>query len=108
MPLGLVPRNALRGSAERSSESADKVNPLWPNPGLLIVLHSPKALPETGLRMCPPEKNQDSCLLRCRAARSLRSRLSSKYREKRACFAYFGERGGGISLQSRLRGGGRG
>src|SRR5437016_3265656 len=29
----------------------------------------------------------------------------SKYREKWACFAHFGVRRGGISLQSRLRGG---
>jgi hypothetical protein len=46
--------------------------------------------------------------LRCRAVRSLQSRLSSKYREKLGCFACFGGRGGGISLQSSLRGGERG
>jgi hypothetical protein len=28
-----------------------KVNPLWPNPRLLIALHSPDALLETGLRI---------------------------------------------------------
>jgi hypothetical protein len=29
-------------------------------PGLLIALHSPSTLPETGLRICPPEKSRDS------------------------------------------------
>jgi len=33
-----------------------KVNSLWPNPRLLIALHSPNSLLETGLRMCPREK----------------------------------------------------
>ncbi len=42
--------------------------------------------------MWPPEKNQESDPLRCRAVGSLQSRLSSKYREKWACFAYFGVR----------------
>jgi Ni/Co efflux regulator RcnB len=36
-----------------------KVNSLWPNPQLLIALHSPKAASETGLRMCLPEKSRD-------------------------------------------------
>jgi hypothetical protein len=31
-----------------------------PNPQLLIALYSPSALLETGLRMCLPEKSQDS------------------------------------------------
>jgi hypothetical protein len=34
--------------------------------------------------------------------------LVSKYREIRACFAYFGVKGGGISLQLRLAGGASG
>jgi hypothetical protein len=33
-----------------------EVNSLCTNPRLLIALHSPYALLETGLRMCPPEK----------------------------------------------------
>ena len=58
--------------------------------GFLIVLHSPKAVSETGLFMCPPEKNRDSTRLRCRAARSLQSGLLKKNREIRALFGYFG------------------
>ena len=42
-----------------------KVNSLRPNPRLVIALHSPDALFETGLRMCPPEKSEDSYLIRC-------------------------------------------
>jgi hypothetical protein len=42
------------------SKLLTKVNPLWPNPRLLIALHSPYALLETGLRMCPPEKSQEN------------------------------------------------
>jgi len=30
------------------------------NPRLAIALHSPKALVETGLRTCPPEKRRDA------------------------------------------------
>src|ERR1017187_4228410 len=41
----------------------------------MIALHSPYALLETGLRMCPPEKSQDSDLIRCRAVRSLQVRM---------------------------------
>jgi hypothetical protein len=37
-----------------------KVNSLWPNPQLLIALHSPNALLETGLRIRLPEKSQDN------------------------------------------------
>jgi hypothetical protein len=37
-----------------------KVNSPWPNARLLIALHSPYALRETGQRMCPPEKSRDS------------------------------------------------
>jgi hypothetical protein len=48
------------GSVEIGFPDADKVNSLWPNPQLLIALHSPNALLETGLRMCPPEKSQES------------------------------------------------
>ena|SRR5208283_1317889 len=37
-----------------------KVNSRWPNPRLLIALHSPSPLGETGLRICPAEKRRDS------------------------------------------------
>ena len=37
-----------------------KVNSLWPNPLLVIALHSPNALLKTGLPMCPAEKSRDS------------------------------------------------
>src|ERR1700728_247997 len=37
-----------------------KVNSLWLNLRLLIVLHSPYAPLETGLHICPPEKSGES------------------------------------------------
>ncbi len=43
-----------------------------------------------------------------RAVRSLQSGLRMKYCGIRACFAHFAGTGGGISLQLRLAGGGRG
>jgi len=39
------------------------------------------------------------------SSRSLQSGLSSNYREKWACFAYFGGKSGEIALQLRLAGG---
>jgi hypothetical protein len=39
----------------------------------LVALHSPSALGETGLRMCLPEKSQDSDRIRHRGVRSLQS-----------------------------------
>ena len=66
--IGLLPDSRLLGSwSETSLEEAPKsiskmprrVNSLGPNPWLLIALHSPYALLETGLRMCRPEKSQD-------------------------------------------------
>ena len=82
-----------------------KVNSRSPNPQLLIALHSPNGLRETGLRMCPPEKSRDSDPDLTRAVRSLQSGLLSNYREMRASFAHFGGKDGGISLQLRLAGG---
>jgi hypothetical protein len=41
------------------SKVLTRVNSVWPNPRLLIALHSPYALLETGLRMCGPEKSRD-------------------------------------------------
>jgi hypothetical protein len=45
---------------ESLSRMPTKVNSLWLNPQLLIALHSPYPLLETGLRMCPAEKGRDS------------------------------------------------
>jgi hypothetical protein len=87
------------------SKALRKVNSLWPNPRFVIALHSPNALLETGLLMCPSEKNWDSDDLCCRAVHSLQSVLWTKYYEIRACFAYFGVTGGEISRQLRLAGG---
>ena len=82
-----------------------KVKSRSTNPRLLIALHSPKGLRETGLRMCPSEKRWDSDPDLTRAVPSLPSGLLRNYREKWAPFAYFEVRGGGISLHFRLRGG---
>jgi hypothetical protein len=43
----------------QSLEALAKVNPLRSKSQLLIALHSPYALLEIGLRMCPAEKNRD-------------------------------------------------
>jgi hypothetical protein len=56
----IVQCRLLMGSVEIGFPSADKVNSLWPNPQLSIALHSPNAPLETGLRMCVPEKSQDT------------------------------------------------
>jgi hypothetical protein len=53
-------RNGLMGSVEIGFPGADKVNSLGSNPRLVIALHSPNALLETGLRICLPEKSRDS------------------------------------------------
>ena len=76
------------------------------NPRLLIALHSPSVLCETGLRVGPPENRRDSDPVLSRAVRSLQSGLLRNYREQWASFAYFGENNGGVSLQLRLAGGG--
>ena len=102
---GSCPETGLWEAPNAVSKVATKVNPLWRNLRLVIALHSPNALLETGLSMCPPEKSRDSHPLRCRAVRSLLSGLSGKNREIRACFAYFWVSCGGTSLQLRLRGG---
>src|SRR5580692_3263035 len=85
------------------SVTLTEVNSRCPNPRLLIALHSPAVLHETGLYMCLPEKSQANPAIRCRGVRSLQSGLSRKNREIRACFAYFWIKEGGISLHFRLR-----
>jgi len=87
------------------SNGLTKSTSLWLNPRVVIALHSPSALLETGLHSCPPEKSQDKGRLRCPAVRSLRSGLFKHNREKLAYFTYFGGEDGGISLQFRLAGG---
>jgi hypothetical protein len=82
-----------------------KVNSPWTNSRLPIALHSPSALCETGLRVCPPEKSRDGDPVLSGAVRSLQSGLLRKNREKWATFAYFGGKDRGISLQLRLAGG---
>ena len=58
-------------------------------------LHSPNSLLETGLRMCPREKEPGQWLPSLPAVRSLQSGLSGKNREKWACLAYFASKGQG-------------
>jgi hypothetical protein len=57
---GSGPETGLREAPKSVSKMPTQVNSPWPNPQLLIALHSPNALQETGLRMCLPEKSQDS------------------------------------------------
>jgi hypothetical protein len=86
------PETGLWEAPNSVSKALTKVNSLGPNPRLVNALHSPNALLETGLRMCPPEKSRNSDRLRCRAVRSLQSGLSGHNREIRAISAYFGGR----------------
>jgi hypothetical protein len=53
-------RGGLRESAELDFKALTKVNSLWPNPRLVIALHSPYAFDETGLPICIPERTQDN------------------------------------------------
>jgi hypothetical protein len=53
----------------------------------------------------PSGEKPGECPLRCREVHSLQSGSSPYNREIRACFAYFGVGGSGLSLQFRLRGG---
>jgi hypothetical protein len=46
-------------SAERGLQRADKSQLTMPKSRFLIALHSPNALLETGLRICPPEKRRN-------------------------------------------------
>jgi hypothetical protein len=102
---GSYPETPLWEAPNAASKVRTKVNPPSPNPRLVVALHSPNALLETGLRRCLPEKSQDSGALSSRAVHFLQSGLWTKYCEIRACCAYFGVGRGGVSLQSRLRGG---
>ena len=67
-----------------------KVNSLWPNPRLVIALHSPYALLETGLPICLPEKTHDSTVFDAEQSILWKSGLPVNDREIRALFAYFG------------------
>lgn len=58
--IGKLSRNGLMGSARRGSNVLSKVNSLPPNPQLLIALHWPYVLLETGLPICSAEKRGDS------------------------------------------------
>jgi hypothetical protein len=82
-----------------------KVNSRWPTSWLLIALHSPRVLSETGLSMCPSEKSQLSDRVHWWAVRSLQSGLSRTNREIWACFAHSVGNRGRNSLQFGLRGG---
>ena len=103
----VIQKRASRKRRDRFSGCRQKSTRYGWSPRLLIALHSPAVLRETGLSMCPPEKSQLGDRVHWWAVRSLQSGLSRKNREIRAYFAYFGGNEGGISLQSRLRGGGR-
>ena len=90
---------------EPHSQRLCQVKSLSPHHRFVIALHSPDRVTETGLRLCPPEKGQQIEAIRSRSVRSLQSALRTKYCEIRACFAYFGAKGGAVSLQVRLAGG---
>ena len=57
--------NGLIENAEPGFKVLAKVNSTWRILRQLIALHSPNALLETGLQMCPPEKSQYSERLCC-------------------------------------------
>ena len=73
------------GRAELRVQALTKVNSLRSNLRIVVALHSPCALRETGLRMCRPEKSRDGDAIYCRVVRSLQSGLSRKNQKIRAC-----------------------
>jgi hypothetical protein len=84
-------------SGKKSNQSLrmpTQVNSLWPNPQLLIALHSPNAPLETGLCMCLPEISQDNTAFDAEQS-VLRSpvclRIIAKYRHC-SCISEQGER----------------
>jgi hypothetical protein len=50
--------NGLLGSVEVSVPETNKVKSLWAKSQLLIVLHSPHVVLETGLRLRLPERSE--------------------------------------------------
>jgi hypothetical protein len=54
------PEKRVMGSTELSFQAANKSQLAKAKPRLMIALHSPNALLQTGLRMCLLEKSQDS------------------------------------------------
>jgi hypothetical protein len=57
---GSYPETGLWETPESLSKVPIKVNSLCPSPRLLIALHSPYPVLETGLRRCPAEKSRDT------------------------------------------------
>jgi hypothetical protein len=53
-------RNGLPGSGKPGGQGADKSQLAIAESRIVIALHSPNALIETGLRECSPEKSGDS------------------------------------------------
>ena len=81
---GSYPETGLWETSTSFSKALPEVNSRCPKPGILIALHSPYAILETGLRICHPEKSQPVDAIRSRAVRSLQSALRTKYYEIRA------------------------
>jgi hypothetical protein len=71
--------NRLRGSTKHGFTELTKVNTRWPNPSLMIALHSPNSLLETGLHMCPAEKSRET-IQSCSLLLSLDSVLGLDWR----------------------------
>jgi len=95
----------IMGSTEIAFQDADKSQLAMAESLASDRIAFAYSILETGLRMCPAEKSRDSDPVLRRVVRSLRSGLLRDYRRKRASFAYFGGKGGEISLQLRLAGG---
>jgi hypothetical protein len=66
-----VSPSTLHWATETGFEDDDRSQLPMANPRLLIALHSPNALLETGLRGCPPERSRDSDPVLSGAVRSL-------------------------------------
>jgi hypothetical protein len=71
----------------------------------VIALHSPYALLETGLRMCLPEKSQDSDRLRLLSSPFSAVRFVEEESRNTGMFRVFRREASLVSLQSRLHGG---
>ena len=93
--------------AELGSKKLAKVNSPWPHPRLLIALHSPTASSKPDCASAFWRKVGTLTSLNPEQS-VLSSPLCQGISQNTGMFRVFRGKGSGISLQSRLRGGGRG
>jgi hypothetical protein len=96
----------LCGRFHRHAPKADKVKALSPHHRLVIALHSPDGVGETGLRVCPAEKNTAKLGYGAKQD-TFSGPVSGRESQNCADFQRFLGECSLVSLQPRLHGGGR-